>query len=121
MSFFHRVMALVKSGNIPIRHGAQQQSIRKACQIARDVLIKTAAQVHVGATTAEIDRFAADLRAVLSTVGRDNAAFINATGIATALLGNAIAANMFVLGYAFQKGRVPLSSDAIKRAIEQAL
>ena len=57
-------------------------------------------------------------RAVLSTVGRDNAAFVNATGIATALLGNAIAANMFVLGYAFQKGRVPLSSDAIKRAIE---
>ena len=57
-------------------------------------------------------------RAVLSTVGRDNAAFVNATGLATALLGNAIAANMFVLGYAFQKGRVPLSSDAIKRAIE---
>ena len=57
-------------------------------------------------------------RAVLSTVGRENAAFVNATGIATALLGNAIAANMFVLGYAFQKGRVPLSSDAIKRAIE---
>jgi indolepyruvate ferredoxin oxidoreductase len=57
-------------------------------------------------------------RAVLSTVGRENAAFVNATGLATALLGNAIAANMFVLGYAFQKGRVPLSSDAIKRAIE---
>jgi indolepyruvate ferredoxin oxidoreductase len=57
-------------------------------------------------------------RAVLTAVGRENAAFVNATGIATALLGNAIAANMFVLGYAFQKGRVPLSSDAIKRAIE---
>ena len=57
-------------------------------------------------------------RAVLSIVGRENAAFVNATGIATALMGNAIAANMFVLGYAFQKGRVPLSSDAIKRAIE---
>ena len=57
-------------------------------------------------------------RAVLSTVGRDNSAFVNAAGIATALMGNAIAANMFVLGYAFQKGRVPLSSDAIKRAIE---
>ncbi len=64
MSFIHRVMALVKSGNIPIRHGSQQQSIRKACQVARDVLIKTASQVHVGATTAEIDRFAAaDIKA----------------------------------------------------------
>ena len=59
MSFIHRVMAFVKSGNIPIRHGAQQQSIRKAGQVARDVLIKTASQVHAGATTAEIDRFAA--------------------------------------------------------------
>ena len=59
MSFINRVMALVKSGNIPIRHGAQQQSIRKAGQVARDVLIKTASQVHVGATTAEIDRIAA--------------------------------------------------------------
>ena len=29
--------------------------------------------------------------------------------IATALTGNAIAANMFMLGYAFQMGRVPLS------------
>jgi len=52
-------MAFAKSGNIPIRHGAQQQGIRRACQVARDVLIKTAAQVHAGATTAEIDRFAA--------------------------------------------------------------
>lgn len=52
-------MAFLKSGNIPIRHGAQQQCIRKACQVARDVLLATAAQVRVGATTAEIDRFAA--------------------------------------------------------------
>ncbi|MCB1275131.1 type I methionyl aminopeptidase [Prosthecobacter sp.] len=52
-------MAFLKSGNIPIRHGAQQQGIRRACQVARDVLIQTASQVHVGVTTAEIDRFAA--------------------------------------------------------------
>jgi len=49
----------MKSGTIPIRHGAQQQSIRRACQVARDVLLKTAAEVHAGATTAEIDRLAA--------------------------------------------------------------
>ena len=35
-----------------------------------------------------------------------------------ALLGNAIAANMFMLGYAWQTGRVPLTGDAIRRAIE---
>ena len=52
-------MGLAKSGNIPIRHGQQQNCIRKACQMARDVLLKTAAEVHAGATTASIDRFAA--------------------------------------------------------------
>lgn len=57
-------MAFIKSGTIPIRHGAQQQSIRKACQVARDVLLATAAQVRIGTTTAEIDRFAAaDMKA----------------------------------------------------------
>jgi methionyl aminopeptidase len=52
-------MALAKSGNIPIRHPQQQQSIRRACQMARDILLKTCAEVHVGATTKEIDRLAA--------------------------------------------------------------
>lgn len=52
-------MALAKSGNIPIRHGQQQDCIRKAGQLARDILLKTAAEVHAGATTAQIDRFAA--------------------------------------------------------------
>ena len=38
--------------------------------------------------------------------------------IATALLGNSIAANMFMLGYAYQKGAVPLSAEALDHAIE---
>ena len=56
-------------------------------------------------------------RAVGSAAGQENAFFIDATRIATALTGNAIAANMFMLGYAFQKGRVPLSSTALLKAI----
>ncbi|MBV9078085.1 MAG: indolepyruvate ferredoxin oxidoreductase family protein, partial [Methylobacteriaceae bacterium] len=62
-------------------------------------------------------------RAVVKAAGGaseqgSGASLIDATGIATALLGNAIAANMFMLGYAWQTGRVPLSRDAIRRAIE---
>ncbi len=57
-------------------------------------------------------------RAVLAVAGRENVAFIDATAVATALMGNAIAANMFVLGFAFQRGKVPLSSAAIEKAIE---
>ncbi len=56
-------------------------------------------------------------RAVLSATGREHAHFIDATGAAMALLGNAIAANMFIMGYAWQLGRIPLGRAALERAI----
>src|SRR5690606_19773483 len=43
---------------------------------------------------------------------------LNATRLATALLGDSIATNLFMLGYAYQKGLVPVSAAAIDRAIE---
>jgi indolepyruvate ferredoxin oxidoreductase len=44
--------------------------------------------------------------------------FVPAAEIATALMGDSIATNMFLLGYAWQKGWVPLGRAAIERAIE---
>jgi len=44
--------------------------------------------------------------------------YVPAAEIATALMGDSIATNMFMLGYAWQKGWVPLSRAAIERAIE---
>ncbi len=44
--------------------------------------------------------------------------FINATQLATALMGDSIATNLFMLGFAFQKGALPLSEAALLRAIE---
>ena len=43
---------------------------------------------------------------------------IDATALAAALMGDSIAANLFMLGYAFQKGLLPLTLAAIERAIE---
>ena len=43
---------------------------------------------------------------------------VDATELATALLGDTIAANLFMLGYAWQKGWVPVGLDALMRAIE---
>ena len=43
---------------------------------------------------------------------------VDATNIATALMGDSIAANMFMLGYSWQKGWVPLEEAALMRAIE---
>ncbi|KCZ58707.1 indolepyruvate ferredoxin oxidoreductase family protein [Hyphomonas chukchiensis] len=47
-----------------------------------------------------------------------NVDFVNATAIASALMGDAIATNVFMLGYAWQKGLVPLRLSAIEQAIE---
>ncbi len=49
--------------------------------------------------------------------GRDPL-LLDATQLATALLGDAIASNLFILGYAWQQGLVPISFDALMRAIE---
>jgi indolepyruvate ferredoxin oxidoreductase len=49
--------------------------------------------------------------------GRDPL-LLDATQLATALLGDAIATNLFMLGYAWQQGLVPISLDALMRAIE---
>jgi indolepyruvate ferredoxin oxidoreductase len=43
---------------------------------------------------------------------------VDATDLATALLGDSIASNLFMLGYAWQKGWVPLTLDALMRAVE---
>jgi indolepyruvate ferredoxin oxidoreductase len=56
--------------------------------------------------------------ALRDAVGDERLDFVDATGIATALLGDSIATNGFMLGFAFQKGLIPLSLEAISRAIE---
>ncbi|WP_286240180.1 indolepyruvate ferredoxin oxidoreductase family protein [Neptuniibacter halophilus] len=48
----------------------------------------------------------------------DRVASVDASKIANALTGNSIAANMFMVGFAFQKGWLPLSAEAILKAIE---
>jgi indolepyruvate ferredoxin oxidoreductase len=57
-------------------------------------------------------------RAIVTAAGRDNVSFVDASRLATALLGNSIASNIFMVGYAFQKGAIPLSAEAIEKAIE---
>ena len=44
--------------------------------------------------------------------------FVDATKLATALIGDSIATNLFTLGYAYQRGMVPVSGAAIEKAIE---
>jgi indolepyruvate ferredoxin oxidoreductase len=59
------------------------------------------------------------MRAALhEAIGERNLDILDATGIAATLMGDSIATNAFLLGFAFQKGTIPLSLDALLRAIE---
>ncbi len=44
--------------------------------------------------------------------------FIDATRLATRLFGDSIAGNLMLLGYAVQRGRIPVGTAALERAIE---
>ena len=50
--------------------------------------------------------------------GTGNLQFLDATRIATRLMGDSIATNLFMLGFAYQRGLIPVSSDGIEKAIE---
>lgn len=58
------------------------------------------------------------LRRLRNLVGQDALHAVDATGDGLALLGDTIAANLFMLGYASQLGLLPVSPAAIMRAIE---
>ncbi|MBZ0145838.1 MAG: 2-oxoacid:acceptor oxidoreductase family protein, partial [Rhodocyclaceae bacterium] len=55
---------------------------------------------------------------ILEAAGEGRADFIDANGLATALMGDAIFGNLFLLGHAWQRGLVPVSLASMQRAIE---
>jgi len=57
-------------------------------------------------------------RTIRDDAGADHTHFIEATRLSTALFGSALAQNIFMLGYAYQFGALPLSAEAIEKAIE---
>ena len=57
-------------------------------------------------------------RSIRQACGSEAVAAIEAGKIATALMGDSIATNMFMLGYAFQCGWVPLPEAVLLKAIE---
>ncbi len=57
-------------------------------------------------------------RSIRKAAGDNLTEFVDASRLATALMGDAIATNMFMLGYAYQRGVLPVSLEALHRAIE---
>jgi indolepyruvate ferredoxin oxidoreductase len=59
-----------------------------------------------------------EIRGLLQEATGGNVRMVDATHLATRLLGDAIGANLFLLGFAWQNGLVPLTEAALLRAIE---
>ena len=55
---------------------------------------------------------------VVNVLGADQVEFLDATQMARVLLGDSLATNLFLLGFAWQKGWIPVSEQAILDAIE---
>jgi indolepyruvate ferredoxin oxidoreductase len=51
-------------------------------------------------------------------VGPGEAEFLDATKLATGLMGDSIATNLFMVGYAYQRALLPVSEASILKAIE---
>ncbi|MEM5389622.1 indolepyruvate ferredoxin oxidoreductase family protein [Paraburkholderia phymatum] len=61
---------------------------------------------------------AAHKRVIEAAVGETTSSFWNCTAAAETIFGDSIASNMMMVGFAYQKGLIPLSEEAIARAIE---
>jgi indolepyruvate ferredoxin oxidoreductase len=87
----------------------------------RTIAVVSTSRVPTGAMVASTDVAfpdAGDLRTAIDRVTRkDENVYLDALGLAEALFGDHMAANMLVLGAAFQAGAIPLSAAAIEQAI----
>ncbi len=105
-----------------------------ACDIVVAAAAESLSRMGKGRTTAVVNRdvaptfeFAAnpdlDLsprameEAVTAAAGAEACHFLPATSLATALLGDALFTNPFLLGYAYQLGRLPVGRGALEQAI----
>jgi indolepyruvate ferredoxin oxidoreductase len=59
-----------------------------------------------------------EVQALINESVADRSDYIDATRLATALMGDSIATNLFMLGFAYQKGALPVSEAALLGAIE---
>lgn len=56
-------------------------------------------------------------KAIAAEVGEAKTHFVNASQLAVELMGDAIGSNLFLLGFAYQQGLIPVTAAAIEQAI----
>ena len=117
------------------RIAAGEAKLVLACDILTGVGYEAIAKMQKGVTKALVNTALvmpadftrnADLKFPLGSMEQEikdavspgDAEFLDATKLATGLMGDSIATNLFMVGFAYQRGLIPLSEAAIVRAIE---
>ncbi|MFP6656516.1 MAG: indolepyruvate ferredoxin oxidoreductase family protein, partial [Myxococcota bacterium] len=97
-----------------------QDGLQKLSASRTRAIVNThVAPVSDFATSPDLDFSSGKMESVLEkVVGQEAVDFLDATRLATALLGDAIGANLLLVGYALQKGLIPVGLPALERAIE---
>ena len=105
-----------------LRMGTSHAVVNDDFSVTSDFVRAFAAQARSGDVAAVADpQFPGDgmAAALARAVGPGNLHRVGATRIATALLGDSIATNLFMVGFAYQKGLLPFSANSIVAAIER--
>jgi indolepyruvate ferredoxin oxidoreductase len=117
------------------RIAAGEAKLVLACDILTSVSYEAVAKMQRGVTKALVNTALVmpadftrntDLKFPLGSMEQEirdavapgDAEFLDATKLATGLMGDSIATNLFMVGYAYQRGLLPLSEASIMRAIE---
>ncbi|MEX0298594.1 MAG: DUF6537 domain-containing protein, partial [Kordiimonas sp.] len=111
----HKTDLVIGCDMVVTASNAQFYGRGKTSAVVNDAEIPTA---HFTQNTDMEFPSAAEREAIERATGADNVSFLNAGAIAEQLFGNTIATNMFLVGYAWQKGLLPLSLEAIMQAIK---
>ncbi len=131
----HVRVAQEQEGIMAVRIPAGEADLLLGCDLVVTATYEAMGKVAHGRTHAVVNdaevptasfildpdaRFPTDTmkRYVLDEVGDADCHFLDSSRIATALLGDSIASNLFLLGVAWQRGLVPVSAEALDRAIE---
>ena len=109
---------LVIGGDLVVTGGHKTLSVIKS---GHTKLVINSYEMITGDFTKNADMLFPSLKikqAIQQTAGTENTEFLDASRLATALIGDTIATNMFMLGFAFQRGLIPLERSSIEQAIE---
>ncbi|MFW9610003.1 MAG: indolepyruvate ferredoxin oxidoreductase family protein [Aquaspirillum sp.] len=118
-----------------VRIAAGDANVVLGCDLVVTASAESLAKMRRGFTRGLVNRFEAPTseftknpdahfpsqamrQTLVDTLGQEYYADLDATRLAIALMGDSLATNMFMLGVAWQKGLIPISEQAMLRAIE---